>query len=488
MCKLKTYPVPAELVQTLLNNKPIQTVHKLFKQHNFKIRIAGGYVRDAAVLKLPANDIDLATDATPEEMHKIFKEREIRTFNVNGEVHGTVSCLIEGETLEITTLRSDVATDGRKATVEFHRDWAKDAERRDLTIGQLFLDLDTFEIIDHFNGVEHLQKNIVKFVGDAQTRIREDYLRILRYFRFLARMTPPEKEIFYDKATLETIKANKAGLLPISNERKWTELKKICIHRAHADTVMRMMVEDCALADVIGLACIRNHDRYLAGFSSIYKRQRRVLLPSKNNKNEEAKCATTLADLYKPSSSIVLLCPLDDVNTVVQAAKTLKLSNAEREDAVVCIQYKSLIDEELRDCDKTALESRLKRLCFRLQRTVPNVKQRLLYAIIVWQSLREQGEDKNTNDFFEVNRGALLSVFNDEWPIPKLPVNGQDVVNTISFASEYPMSRKYFTNMMEKAYEQSDFTMGSEELLQLCKDNIPTNTEQYIKRKKKSKN
>ena len=223
-------PISNALKNILLNNAPIQKVHNLFKTKNYKIRIAGGFVRDACCLNKDVNDIDLATDATPQEMLKLFEENEIKTFNRNGEAHGTVSCLIENEQLEITTLRSDVLTDGRHAKVSFHRDWRLDAERRDLTIGAMFLDLDDFTIIDYFSGYDHAINGIVKFVGSAESRIQEDYLRILRYFRFLARLNDdkeilPENQI--DHQTLSTIKENREGLRKVANERKWVEISKI---------------------------------------------------------------------------------------------------------------------------------------------------------------------------------------------------------------------------------------------------------------------
>lgn len=111
--EMKIYQISNLIKNRLLQNKPIQSVHKLFKKNDFKIRIAGGFVRDACVLDCPVSDIDLATDATPDEMHEIFKKEEIKTFNTNGEAHGTVSCLIENEALEITTLRIDEISDGR---------------------------------------------------------------------------------------------------------------------------------------------------------------------------------------------------------------------------------------------------------------------------------------------------------------------------------------------------------------------------------------
>lgn len=136
--------------------------------------------------KMP-KDIDFATTATPQQMIDMFTKEEVRMVNANGVAHGTVTCRLndadeDAETFEVTTLRIDVVTDGRRAEVEFTKDWMLDANRRDLTINSMFLDFDG-SVYDWFYGYEDLQNRRVAFVGTASRRIQEDYLRILRYFR-----------------------------------------------------------------------------------------------------------------------------------------------------------------------------------------------------------------------------------------------------------------------------------------------------------------
>lgn len=158
----------------------LQTLANLFKKYNYELRIAGGAVRDILMGKQP-KDLDFATDATPQQMKDMFTKEEIRMINEKGEKHGTITARInDKENFEITTLRIDVLTNGRHAQVEFTKDWKLDANRRDLTINSMFLDLDG-KLYDYFYGYEDLQKKRVVFVGDANMRIREDYLRILRY-------------------------------------------------------------------------------------------------------------------------------------------------------------------------------------------------------------------------------------------------------------------------------------------------------------------
>uniref|UniRef100_A0A3B3BBG9 tRNA nucleotidyl transferase, CCA-adding, 1 n=1 Tax=Oryzias melastigma TaxID=30732 RepID=A0A3B3BBG9_ORYME len=155
---------------------------ELFDKHQYELRIAGGAVRDLLSGRRP-EDVDFATTATPEQMKSIFQSAGIRMINNKGEKHGTITARLHNETFEVTTLRVDVQTDGRHAEVEFTTDWQKDAERRDLTINSMFLGLDG-TLYDYFSGYEDLQNHRVRFVGRAEQRIQEDYLRILRYFRF----------------------------------------------------------------------------------------------------------------------------------------------------------------------------------------------------------------------------------------------------------------------------------------------------------------
>jgi len=158
----------------------LRTLADLFKKHNYELRIAGGAVRDILMGKQP-KDLDFATDATPQQMKEMFTSEGIRMINEKGEKHGTITARInDRENFEITTLRIDILTDGRHAKVEFTKNWKLDANRRDLTINSMFLDLDG-RVYDYFYGYDDLKKKRVVFVGDASVRIREDYLRILRY-------------------------------------------------------------------------------------------------------------------------------------------------------------------------------------------------------------------------------------------------------------------------------------------------------------------
>ena len=198
----------------------MQQLNKLFTKNKFEIRIVGGAVRDVVLNKAP-KDIDLATDATPVEMQKMFDSAGIKHIP-SGIEHGTITAIINGEEFEITTLRSDAETDGRHATVEFVRSWEQDALRRDLTYNAMSMDFNG-NLFDYHNGMDDLQNKVSRFVGDPAERIQEDYLRILRYFRFQGRLDNPK----FEKETLQAIKANATGLTKVSVERVWMEMGKI---------------------------------------------------------------------------------------------------------------------------------------------------------------------------------------------------------------------------------------------------------------------
>ena len=183
-------------------------------------RIAGGAVRDT-LAGLPVADIDLATPRLPEQVVAALTQAGIRAV-LTGIAHGTVTAVSDGRGFEITTLRRDVETDGRHAVVDFTDDWRADAARRDFTMNALSMTRDG-AVFDYFGGIEDLRHGVVRFVGDPATRIAEDYLRILRFFRFHARYAagPP------DPAALMAIRAGVPGLSRLSAERVWSELTRI---------------------------------------------------------------------------------------------------------------------------------------------------------------------------------------------------------------------------------------------------------------------
>jgi poly(A) polymerase len=184
------------------------------------VRLVGGCVRDR-LLGVPVSDIDLATSLVPEDVIARLKSAGLKVIP-SGLAHGTVTAIVESRHFEITTLRRDEATDGRHAKVAFTDDWAEDAMRRDFTINALYSNPVTGEVFDPVGGVEDLRPTIVRFIGDADARIQEDYLRILRYFRFFARFGGDA-----DEDALAACGRQKKGLMALSRERIASELLKI---------------------------------------------------------------------------------------------------------------------------------------------------------------------------------------------------------------------------------------------------------------------
>jgi poly(A) polymerase/tRNA nucleotidyltransferase (CCA-adding enzyme) len=184
------------------------------------VRLVGGCVRDA-LAERPVADIDLATPQRPEAVMRALRTAGIRAVPT-GLDHGTVTAVVDRRGFEITTLRRDEETDGRHARVAYTDDWREDAARRDFTINALSMTPDG-AVFDPFGGIADLAAGRVRFVGDAARRIAEDYLRILRFFRFHARYGRPPP----DPEALAAIRASVAGIFRLSAERVWGELVRI---------------------------------------------------------------------------------------------------------------------------------------------------------------------------------------------------------------------------------------------------------------------
>ena len=206
-------------------------------------RFVGGAVRNTLLGK-PVGDIDIATPLVPDEVGKKLAAAGIH-FVPTGIEHGTVTAIVEGKPFEVTTLRRDVATDGRHAVVAFTGDWRLDAQRRDFTMNALYADA-SGEVFDFVGGIEDLKAGRVRFVGDAGTRIREDYLRILRLFRFHAWYGKGE----IDAEALRAAAAEKAGIAKLSGERIAKEMLRL-LEAENPAAVLRPMAASGILAQVL---------------------------------------------------------------------------------------------------------------------------------------------------------------------------------------------------------------------------------------------
>ena len=202
--------------------------YKIFKAINSysaesEIRYVGGCIRKI-INKEKVDDIDLATNLEPKQVCEALKKNNIEYYE-SGIEHGTITAIEDDYKFEITSLRKDISTDGRHAEVEFSKDWKADASRRDFTINSIYSDKDG-NLFDPFNGKQDLENGIINFIGEADKRIKEDYLRILRYLRFFLSYSKQNHNL----ENVRKIKINISGIPKLSKDRLLNELKKVMKH------------------------------------------------------------------------------------------------------------------------------------------------------------------------------------------------------------------------------------------------------------------
>jgi poly(A) polymerase len=335
-------------------------------------RFVGGAIRNT-LLRKPVGDIDIATPLTPDEVGRRLAAAGI-AFVPTGIEHGTVTAIVEGKPFEVTTLRRDVTTDGRHAVVAFTDDWRQDAERRDFTMNALYADA-SGEVFDFVGGIEDLKAGRVRFVGDAARRIREDYLRILRLFRFHAWYGKGE----IDADAMRAVAAEKSGVAKLSGERIAKEMLRL-LEAENPAPVLRLMAASGILAEV------------LPGEANI------ALL--------ESLAKIDAADGLAPDALLHLAALLPrDMNVAASVADRWKLSNAARERLadVAGASEKIVSDLSVRETRK---------LLYRLG--ARPFKDRVL---LKW------AEDAKAAASWR----ALLALA-DAWERPRFPLTGRDVM------------------------------------------------------------
>ena len=216
------------------SNKNIKFLFKIFKKNNEETRFIGGCVRDLIIKKKESYDVDLATTLKPNEIIRILKKKKVKIIK-SGFSHGTIIAILNKEKFEITTLRKDIKTDGRHAKVKFTKDWLVDSNRRDFTVNAMSCDLNG-NLYDYHNGLKDLKEGRIKFIGDSKKRIKEDFLRILRYFRIYA---------YYGKKNIEKHQINifkklSPNLKKLSSERIYSEFKQILLSKNSYKTLKLM--------------------------------------------------------------------------------------------------------------------------------------------------------------------------------------------------------------------------------------------------------
>lgn len=375
-----------------------------FGDEAYKFRFVGGAVRDH-LLGIASKDVDLATSMAPQFAISLLKESGIRVIPT-GLKHGTVTASIDGRNFEITTLRRDIACDGRHAKVEFTDDWSVDASRRDFTMNALYLTVDG-ELFDYFFGFSDVKAGHVRFIGDARARIEEDYLRILRFFRFFAYYGKvlPDAKLFAVCAEL----APKINSL--SGERIQNEMLKL-LAAQDPSVALKLMREHGIIEHVCGFSCKRIFT-HGAGINNINIRLALLLLRAEINATDALKI---LAERWKLS------------NNLKQALLILITNVADISPAIDVARQKQLI-------------RRLGAETFSL----------LLHLKMLLEPAKNYGANYNTMLKLAAN-----------WRPPLMPVSGNDLI-AIGIAPGQKLGQQLYK--LETIWEESGYKLSKEELL-----------------------
>jgi poly(A) polymerase len=292
-----------------------RAVMAALKSGGGEARFVGGAVRNA-LLGQPVTDVDIATPLTPEEVTKRLEKAGLQAVPT-GIAHGTVTAVASGKPFEVTTLRRDVSTDGRRAVVAFTKDWNEDASRRDFTMNALYANPDG-EVFDPMGGVADLKAGRVRFVGDPATRIREDYLRILRLFRFHAWYGKGE----LDKAALAAAVAEKLGLKQLSGERVQKELLRLLAARDPAPTLC-VMERTGILSEILPLRLSLARLEHLVAIDTASKFPPDAILRLAALMPSDANAARALAERLKLSNA--------GRDRLIAATSGIKIGTAQRD-------------------------------------------------------------------------------------------------------------------------------------------------------------
>ncbi len=337
------------------------------------VRFVGGCVRNT-IMDRPVDDVDLATQLEPEAVIEALKVADIQVVPT-GLKHGTVTAISAGKPFEITTLRKDVATDGRHAEVVFTTDWAEDSARRDFRFNAIYANPDNGELFDPQDGIKDALEGQVVFVGDPDTRIREDYLRILRFFRFFAWYG----EVRPDRESVKACARLKDGMEKLSVERVWKELKKL-LSAPDPSKALRWM----RTAEVL-----------------------QVVLPESINVDRACALIALEKELGWEPDPLLRLMAMVDARRWSKIATRLKLSNAEKN------RLKAWHDAGEVNPDEDYMD-----VSRRFYRKV--VAGFVDAAKIAMGTLHDERERRNVQDLME---------FAQEWERPVFPVTAKDLMN-----------------------------------------------------------
>jgi len=361
--------------QPWLDDADTRKVVQALTRSGHHARFVGGCVRDA-LLDLPIKDIDIATPEKPKAVMAYLRSAGIKALPT-GLQHGTITAVTDARHYEITTLRVDVETDGRRATVEFTEDWQADAERRDFTINALYADLDG-AVYDYVGGIEDLKSGRVRFIGDPYKRIEEDALRILRFFRFNAWYGKGD----LDEAGLTACWNQARKIKELSGERLQTELLAF-LSAPDPARVLKSMVDVGILRDVLAEAVPEGVFR-VERLSKIEKQLDDV-------------------DALRRLAAVVKI----DTPGMDELSRRLRMSNNDRKRVVDMIRPAP-------DVSVATDERSIRQFLYRLGR------DRFIDLVFLDAAKRETD--------FDVEEIRRIIDFSRAWIRPNLPVKGEDVL------------------------------------------------------------
>ena len=380
----------------------IRSVKRSDNGEEHEVRLVGGAVRDLLMDRQP-KDIDLASTMLPDDMYKLCVASGFRTI-ATGLKHGTITVVTEeGQNIEITSLRVDKETDGRHAVVQYTTDWRQDAARRDLTINAMSLGLDGC-LYDYFNGEQDILDRRVQFVGNPVQRIQEDYLRILRYFRFHGRIA--NDPLVHEDITMSAIRQAKEGLRQVAVERIFVEILALLRGR-NAAGELRSMYE-CGVAEIIGLPMPGNMDQ----FEQVQRYQ---------------------TESGRGPSPLPLLVALHDTDHLLPFAERWKLSLAERRLLLFVAEYRR--------------EHQMLKFYKDLLTTTHPASKVHIAEVLVYQGRLELAE-------------AI-----EAWEVPTMPLNGS-VLKKRGLKTGPEMG--IYLSKLRVAWQDSNYTLTADELLQSC--------------------
>lgn len=400
-----------------LKSPPLRALFDALNRDGGEARVVGGAVRNS-LLGTKVSDVDLATTHLPQDTMRLVKDAGFKPVPTGIE-HGTVTVVVQGRPFEVTTLRTDIETNGRHAKVVFGTDWQKDAERRDFTINALYAKADG-TIVDHVGGLADIETRTLRFIGDAEARIREDYLRILRFFRFFAWYGSgrPEADGLRASARL------KDGLNQLSAERVWVELKKL-LSASDPSRALLWMRQSGVLS---------------------------VILPESEKWGIDAihSLVRTEQELDWPTDALLRLESMvpPDAARVSEMGKRLKMSNAERA-RLEAWARQDVVKSELS-------EYALKKLLYR------SSKQAVLDRVMLGYAAARGEAAMNDEAMIKAGAFSRLLETAQNYEAPLFPVTGADL---LTMGIEKGPKLGKILKELEAIWIESNFSLDKEELL-----------------------